>query len=262
MKVKYFIGIASLSFLIFILSCDNSDTVDQAIEIEDFAISNILPSNPQTGDKLKIVLNKQLSDNTFDGFVYFNNNWPYSDSVKKDTIFTFLPFIKNNSTVEVKINIYEEDNLNEVTKSILINRTCEQQFCVIKNDEGEVFYQDIYPRGVLGEIPEWQITKNKDTTTLSAFMTIADESNQTIRLKFLDTDSEGLPIFLNYVRIKNESNGASPYVTTIDTLQTGLIKIESWDNNGTYSGKIYAELEPFESRTYFPPRTVFWINTQ
>ena len=43
---------------------------------------------------------------------------------------------------------------------------------------------------------------------------------------------------------------------------TGLIKIEDWNNNGIYSGKVYAELEPFESTTYFPPRTVFWVNTQ
>ncbi len=245
-----------------LLSCNIQNEITPTHEEQSAYIKNVSPINPSTGDRIKIILSEPLTGNNYNGFVFFDNKWSYSDSVKNDTIFTFLPYIKGKTTVEIKVNISFSEKQNELTKVVSINNLCTKSICVIQNNEGKIQEKDIYPKDMLSENSKWIINEDNDTITFSAFMIVGDESNQDMNIKFLKRTDNVLPTFISFTQIKNESNGSSPSIKNCDTLKNGIIKIEDWNNNGIYSGIIYSELMPLESKTYIAPRTVFWVNAQ
>ncbi len=251
-----------LSLILSLSACSSPDEVNIKNDEPFIFIKEILPSNPSTGDILRIILSEQLTGNKYDGFVFFDNKWSYSDSVKNDTIFTFMPYIKEKKSVEVKLNINFKERQDVLTKIISVNNLCTQSVCVLNNNEGTIHEKDIYPKDMISKNSKWEINKDSDTITFSSFMIIGDESNLNMKIKFLKGIENNLPRFISFIIIRNESDGSSPSVNICDTLENGIVKIEDWNKNGIYSGIVYAELEPFESKSNFPPRTVFWLNPQ
>ena len=252
-----------LSFVIYLvvlnIKCENISSVDNGAELE-IKIKSILPQNPTIGNKLRIVL--QGLDKNYDysiGHLLYNDElWQGSaDSANKDTIYTFVPYIQNTNEYELYLWLKIDTFSYNLSQKYLVNNQYFSGLNVIHNDEGPIYKSNknrIFPL----DNNNWQIKISQDTVKMWLQGIIHDEAYAILKINFIDNPG-GLPELLYYIKETHDSDGAETWIVR-DTLKHGIIKIEDWNENGVYSGKVYAPLEPFEERYFLPPKTVFHCN--
>ncbi|MCL5027761.1 MAG: hypothetical protein M1480_01945 [Bacteroidetes bacterium] len=248
-----------LLILIFTFQCCSRKTnINESSAESQFYIKSIEPTVPKLGDKLKIILNESSGSFIYSSGILFNDLWSITDSVKGDTVYSFMPYLPQTKNVNVKLQLSVNNKIVDVQKTIELSEIYEKGISIINNDEQALNEQDIYPLFPMDPNARWNITINQDTVLLNIQGIVGDESNKILQIKFLNNTLNRLPKLIDYVQIFNDSNGSNRFVYT-DTLLNGIIKIDKWNINGIYSGIIYAELNPIDSKIYFPPKTIFWI---
>jgi len=256
---KLFLLIFIVYFVYLNTRCDNILSVENDDKIE-LKIKSIQPQNPTVGDKMKIVL--QGLGNNYDysvGHLLYNDDlWQgHADSANKDTIFTYVPYISNTNKYELRFWLGIDTSSYTLSQSYRVNNQYPSGINVIHNDEGPIYKSNrnrIFPL----DNNNWQIKISQDTVKMWLKGIIHDEAYATLKINFIDTPGE-LPKLLYYINENHDSDGADTWIVR-DTLKHGIIKIEDWNENGVYSGKVYAPLEPFEERYFLPPKTVFHCN--
>lgn len=252
-----------ISFLLLILvftfaCCTTKTNINESSAESQYYIKSIEPSNLKLGDKLKIILNESSGSHVYSSNILFNDLWSIADSIKGDSVYSFMPYLPQTKNVNVKLQLTVNGKIFEVQKTIELSEIYEKGISIINNDEQTVNEKDIYPLFPMDPNAQWNITINQDTVLLNIQCIVGDESNKILQIKFLNNILNGLPKLIDYVQVFNDSDGSNRYTYT-DTLLNGMIKIDKWDSDGIYSGIIYAELKPMDSKNYFPPKTIFWI---
>ncbi len=257
-KSQYYQAILQLIFLIVIGSCGKETIINDGSTESQFYIKSIEPFNPKLGDKLKIILSQSSGSFINSSGILFNDLWSITDSIKADTVYSFMPYLPQSKNVNVKLQLTVNGKIFEVQKTIELSEIYEKGISIINNDEQTVNEKDIYPLFSMDPTTSWDIAINQDTVLMKIQGIVGDESNRILRIKFLNNSLNSLPKLIDYIQIFNDSDGSNR-ITYTDTLQNGIIKIDKWDSNGIYSGIIYSELNPIGSKNYFPPKTMFWI---
>ena len=242
------------------INCDKILSVDDnEMEIQ---IKSIKPQNPTVGDKMKIVLQglNENYDYSVGHLLYNDELWQgYVDSTNKDTIFTYVPFIYNTTQYNLHFKVRIDTIWYNLATNYIVNNDYLTGINVIDNDEGQInksHTNKIY----FWNVCDWNFEQNEDTVNVWQQYPIHDEAYAILSLQFLENSKNGLPKFLSFIKTHHDSYGGSESWVVRDTLKQGIIKIEDWNENGVYSGKVYAPLEPFEERYFLPPKTVFHCN--
>ena len=256
-----------LFFLILILmfqSCNENIITPEPATVK-VSIESIIPNHPlKIGEKFKMIVNvENLDTASVNHWFYINDQFHYDNTVKGDTIFTYLPYIPSNS-IEWMIKVmastyngseftyyYGQDTLDVIPENCFSN-VCTKWSDLDSIDEYDSYYHPEY----YGDQYKWVCQTNDDTITVIQVTPGCDEGYAEVKLKLLNVGNNILPEFISLTKF------VYCFGTVWgDTLTSGIIKIQDWNTSGIVSGIILSELKPTQIlKPDLPTRRVFWFN--
>ncbi len=261
-----------LTMLLLISSgCENEtfitkyvhDTVYVPLDtvIGSFRISDIIVRDqPRVGDKFKIVLVNKPAD-MFINYLEINNLWTTIDSSAGDTIYAFWPLLPESNILSFKVDGYSYNPSTVYTtyQNMSFDYEVIEGIQIRPNNEETIDPENLYPPMLRGGDPTFSLSVNGDTVIISVVYTIHDEAGERLYWKFLDRGNE-LPELIEHTRHWNISDGSVTGTFYYDdTLKTGLIKIDKWNDVGIFSGIVYSQIEPYSIRSGMHPKITFWV---
>ena len=210
------------------------------------------PDSGYVGTKLKIFGMKFSSRGVRTNSIEFEG-WEAirPDSGSTDTLFTYIPF--GAETGSIKISYWDgfvfHDTIG-ISNQLNVVQECDTlSICVLPYNVDVSITEEMSRRVDLShdKMVDWNAEINNDTVTISRSYEHIDWGI-TKTLKFLHTDNQQLPRLLSYISIRVGDTG-----TRIDTLKTGIIKIQDWDTSGIVSGRVFGEY-------WEPLNDIFWFN--
>jgi len=260
-RIQYII----LSLLcIFLLSgCDSSEST-RPVEDAPFAIESVLPAAPRVGEPLRIVFARSVPGYQVSTLM-FNGLWSYADSVRQDTVYTFCPLVPHTDVLTLLVPTVVVTDSGAVCFNtetpISVQKVYGDGLHVMSHDEAPVTPAEAIAPW-MGHAAGWQAEVSQDTVRLWVRVDWHDEGHVELALRFLDGGEGALPTLIDYLQIYRDYPPGGTVVERVDTLRNGVFKIDAWREHGVISGKAYAELEPWESRSSFPPKIVFYVKTE
>jgi hypothetical protein len=206
---------------------------------------------------------ENLDSSYIDHRFYINNQHHFDNSVRGDTIFSYLPYIQSNSNEWLIIaSAYTYDGRDFTYYNVqdtidVIPENCFSNVCTKWSDLDSIFeYDSFHFPEYYGNQYKWFCEISGDTITLIQRTPGCDEGYGEVKLKFLDKGSNILPEFIELTKFNYCFGDVSG-----DTLTSGIIKIQDWNVSGIVSGIILSELQPIQVlKPVLPTRRVFWYN--
>ncbi|NWF90063.1 MAG: hypothetical protein HXY50_11460 [Ignavibacteriaceae bacterium] len=261
--MKYIIII--LLFIIMLQSCKENLITPESVSIT-VSIESIIPNHPlKVGEKFKIIVKVENLDTAkIDHRFYIDDQYHYDNYVKKDTIFTYVPYIPSTSNKWIlKVSAYTyngidftdyygKDTIDVVPENCVSNLICIKWIDIDSIYEYDSFYHPEY----YGDQYKWTCETNDDTITIIQVTPGCDEGYEEVRLKLLNIGNNILPEFISLTKFVYCFGSVWG-----DTLTSGIIKIQDYNTSGIISGIILSELKPTPSyKPDLPTRRVFWFN--
>lgn len=220
----------------------------------------MVQGQPRIGDKFKIVLvNKPV--NMYINYLEIDNLWTTFDSSASDTIYAFWPLLPQSNWLSFKVDGYSYNPTTVYTtyKNLQTEYEVVEGIQIRANDEESVDPDNLFPPMLQWGDPNFSLAIEGDTVTISVVYSIHDEAGDRLQWVFWDTGTE-LPVLLEHTRHWNTSDGSSSGTFYHDdTLKTGLVKIDKWNEDGVYSGIVYSQLEPYSISSGMHPKFMFWV---
>jgi hypothetical protein len=219
-------------------------------------IKSIEPSQLQVGMDYKIAVGHENGNLDLYQNVVFNNRlWHDADSVRGDTIYSYVPYIHFAPLYrELKIQAQiDSAQYYDIDTVYVFPNTCQNGVCISWNDLKNINENDSHYWGKI-----WTGETNQDTVILTHIMPFGDDGTATRELKLISNSHGELPEFISFERRVFEVHHGG----FTDSLRNGLIKIQDWNLNGIVSGYIFPELiEDFWSDyDIWPKKIVFWFD--
>jgi hypothetical protein len=245
-------------------SCKENPITPEPVSVI-VSIESIIPNHPlKIGEKFRMIVKvKNLDSASIDHRFYINDQFHYDNSVKEDTIFTYVPYIPSNSTewmLKVMAHTfngsdftyyYGQDTLDVISENCLPTICTKWSDLDIVTEFDSYYYPEYY-----GDQYRWICETNNDTITLIQRTPGSDEGYVELKIKFIDKGINNLPEYLELTEFVYDFGSQMG-----DTLKSGMVKIQNWDTTGIVSGIILSELEPIQvSKPVLPTRKVFWFN--
>lgn len=232
------------------------DTVIGSFRMGDI----IVRDQPRVGDKFKIALINKPAD-MFINYLEINNLWTTIDSSAGDTIYAFWPLLPQSNFLSFKVDGYSYNPSTVYTtyQNMSFDYEVIEGIQIRPNNEETIDPENLYPPMLRGGDPTFSLSVNGDTVIISVVYTIHDEAGERLYWKFLDRGNE-LPELIEHTRHWNISDGSVTGTFYYDdTLKTGLIKIDKWNDVGIFSGIVYSQIEPYSIRSGMHPKITFWV---
>jgi len=236
--------------------------MNRPVEEAPFAIESVLPAAPRVGEPLRIVFARSVPGYQVSTLM-FNGLWSYADSVRQDTVYTFCPFVPHADVLTLLVPAVVGSDSGAVCFNaetlIAVQKVYGDGLHVMPHDEAPVTPAEAIAPW-MGHVAGWQAEVSQDTIRLWVRVEWHEEGHVELALRFLDAGADVLPTLIDFLQIYRDYPPGGTVIERVDTLRNGVFKIDAWRENGVISGKVYAELEPWESRRNFPPKVAFYAH--
>jgi len=263
--MKHILKVFNFLILIFLFQFCNESPVTQDTDAVKVTVKSIVPAHPlKIGEKFKMIIKVENLDTALvDHRFYINDQFHYDNTVNKDTIFTYLPYITNNSIKwMIKVSAYTYNGSDYkyyygLDTLDVIPENCPSNVCTKWSDLDSIYeYDSYYHPEYFGDQYKWDCESSGDTITFIQVTPGCDEGYEKVKLELFNNGSNFLPEFISLTKFVYCSS-----TELGDTLKSGIIKIQDWDTSGIVSGIILSELKPIQIlKPDLPTRRVFWFN--
>lgn len=235
-----------LPISLMMISCKEESNLTN-IETPSVEIMQIEPLRAKIGEDIRIVL--KINDRNYipDGSVYFNNCWNRADSIKGDTLYTFVPFIPN-APEEWKLEV--STSAKNYTYRASSDLSVETEVCFAPVSVKWNFLSPVSPEEanyISSALYKWEAQRNQDTIQIIRKQEFNDENNPEIRVLMLDKGKDHVPAHIAIYSMTQYDYGTGEKRIRIDTIKQALIRIDNWDSEGVLSGRIFPQVGEYSS---------------